>query len=91
MVPEFQPDSSDVEVCDSLSVFIQVTVDPVATTDDPGDTGKVQGSLRLGQFVVAVPDFVLGLLFVIAFLQIDAARRFPEPFLDYAGLFGGER
>ena len=47
-----------------------------------------QGSLRLGQFVMAVPDFVLGLLFVIAFLQIDAARRFPEPFLDYSGLFG---
>jgi hypothetical protein len=45
-------------------------------------------SLRLGQFVVAVPDFVLGLLFVIAFLQIDAARRFPESFLDYSGLFG---
>ena len=47
-----------------------------------------QGSLRLGQFVVAVPDFVLGLLFVVAFLQIDAARRFPESFLDYSRLFG---
>ena len=47
-----------------------------------------QDSLRLGQFVVAVPDFVLGLLFVIAFLQIEAARRFPELVLDYSGLFG---
>src|SRR5215813_6197617 len=47
-----------------------------------------QDSLRLGQFVVAVPDFVLGLLFVIAFLQIEAARRFPEASLDYSGLFG---
>ena len=47
-----------------------------------------QGTLRLGQFVVAVPDFVLGFLFVVAFLQIDAARRFPEPFPDYSGLFG---
>jgi hypothetical protein len=47
-----------------------------------------QGSLRLGQFVVAVPDFVLGLLFVVAFLQLEAARRFPESFLDYSGLFG---
>jgi hypothetical protein len=45
-------------------------------------------SLRLGQFVVAVPDFVLGLLFVVAFLQLEAARRFPESFLDYSGLFG---
>jgi hypothetical protein len=47
-----------------------------------------QGSLRLGQFAVAVPDFVLGLLFVIAFLQVDAARRFPDPCIDYSGLFG---
>jgi hypothetical protein len=37
---------------------------------------------------VAVPDFVLGLLFVVAFLQLEAARRFPESFLDYSGLFG---
>ena len=47
-----------------------------------------QGTLQLGQLAVAVPDFVLGLLFVIAFLQIDAARRFPEPFIDYSNLFG---
>jgi hypothetical protein len=47
-----------------------------------------QDSLRLGQFVVAVPDFVLGLLFVVAFLQLEAARRFPELVLDYSGLFG---
>ena len=24
----------------------------------------------------------------LAFLQVDAARRFPEPFVDYSGLFG---
>jgi len=47
-----------------------------------------QDSLRMGQFVVAVPDFALGLLFVFAFLQIEAARRFPESVLDYSGLFG---
>jgi len=47
-----------------------------------------QGSLRLGQFVVALPDILLGILFVIAFLEVDAARRFPESFLDYSGLFG---
>src|SRR5215510_15986033 len=47
-----------------------------------------QDTLRVGQVVVAIPDFVLGLLFVIAFLQIEAARRFPESMLDYSGLFG---
>src|SRR5512138_1884878 len=47
-----------------------------------------QGSLRLGQFVVAVPYIVLGILFVIAFLEVDAVRRFPVPFLDYSCLFG---
>src|SRR5262245_27305785 len=47
-----------------------------------------QDTLRVGQFVVAIPDFVLGLLFLIAFLQIEAARRFPESMLDYSGLFG---
>jgi hypothetical protein len=33
---------------------------------------------RFGQFVVAIPDFVLGMLFIFAFLQVDAARRFPS-------------
>jgi hypothetical protein len=47
-----------------------------------------QGSLRFGQFVVAIPDFVLGMLFVIAFLQVDAARRFPPSFVEYSNLFG---
>jgi hypothetical protein len=41
-----------------------------------------QGSLRFGQFVVAIPDFVLGMLFVIAFLQVDAARRLPASFVE---------
>jgi hypothetical protein len=39
-----------------------------------------QGSLQPGQFIVAIPDFVLGLLFAIAFLKVDAARQFSESF-----------
>jgi hypothetical protein len=49
-----------------------------------------QGSVRLGQFVVAVPDFVLGVLFVIAFLKVEAIRRFPASFGESSGLFGDE-
>jgi hypothetical protein len=47
-----------------------------------------QGTLQFGQFVVAIPDFVLGMLFVVAFLQVDAARRFPASFVEYSNLFG---
>ena len=47
-----------------------------------------QGSLQFGQFVVAIPDFVLGMLFIFAFLQVDAARRFPASFVEYSNLFG---
>ena len=47
-----------------------------------------QGSVQFGQFVVAIPDFVLGLLFVIAFLQVDAARRFPASFMEFSNLLG---
>jgi hypothetical protein len=47
-----------------------------------------QGTLRFGQFVVAIPDFVLGLLFVIAFLQVDAPRRLPASFVEPSSLFG---
>jgi hypothetical protein len=36
IVPEFQPDSSEVDVCDSRSVFVHVTVDPVATLISSG-------------------------------------------------------
>jgi hypothetical protein len=31
---------------------------------------------------------VLGLLFVIAFLQVDAARRFPASFMEFSNLLG---
>ena len=47
-----------------------------------------QGSVQFGQFVLAIPDFVLGLLFVIAFLQVDAARRFPASFMEFSNLLG---
>jgi hypothetical protein len=47
-----------------------------------------QGTLQFGQFVVAIPDFVLGMLFVFAFLQVDAACRFPASFVEYSNLFG---
>lgn len=46
------------------------------------------GSLRFGQFVVAVPDFVLGMLFVIAFFRVQAARRARVSSFDYSGLVG---
>jgi len=49
-----------------------------------------QGTLRFGQFVVAIPDFVLGLLFVIAFLQVDTPRRLPASFVDCSNLFGDQ-
>jgi hypothetical protein len=35
----------------------------------------VGGRLRGGEFVVALPDFVLGILFVVSFVKVDAARR----------------
>ena len=34
-----------------------------------------RGRLSAGQFSVAVPDFVLGVLFAISFAKISAARR----------------
>jgi hypothetical protein len=46
------------------------------------------GSLRFGQFVVAIPDFVLGLLFAVAFLQVHAIRRLPASFVEPSSLFG---
>jgi len=41
MIPEFHPDSSEVDVCDTVSVFIQVTVDPVATLSSSGMYARV--------------------------------------------------
>ena len=46
------------------------------------------GSLQFGQFVVAVPDFVLGTLFIIAFFKVQAARRAALSPFDYSGLVG---
>jgi hypothetical protein len=48
------------------------------------------GSLRFGQFVVASPDFVLGLLFAVAFLQVHAIRRLPASFVEPSSLFGDQ-
>jgi hypothetical protein len=47
-----------------------------------------RGSLGSAQFAVAVPDFVLGLLFAIASSRIAAAYRRPMSPLDYSGVFG---
>jgi hypothetical protein len=47
-----------------------------------------RGSLSGGQFIVAAPDFALGVLFAIAFSKITAARRPPASWLDYSGVFG---
>jgi hypothetical protein len=49
-----------------------------------------RGSVSSGQFIVAVPDFALGVLFAIAFSKIAAARRPPASWLDYSGVFGEE-
>jgi hypothetical protein len=37
----------------------------------------LQGQLRLGQFAVAIPDFALGILFVLSFFKVSAARAAP--------------
>jgi hypothetical protein len=47
-----------------------------------------RGSLTSGQFIVAVPDFVIGVLFAIALSKIAAACRPPASWLDYSGVFG---
>jgi hypothetical protein len=47
-----------------------------------------RGDLRSGQFIVAVPDCLLGVLFAIAWSKIAAARRLPASSLDYSGVFG---
>ena len=47
-----------------------------------------RGTLSAGQFVVAVPDFVLGLLFAIAWSKLAAARRPSVSSLDYSGALG---
>jgi hypothetical protein len=36
MVPEFQPGASEVDVCDTESVFVHVTVVPAATSSSSG-------------------------------------------------------
>ena len=38
----------------------------------------VQGRLRGSEFVVAAPDFVLGLLFALSFARVKAARQRPR-------------
>ena len=47
-----------------------------------------RGSLSGSQFSVAVPDFVLGVLFAIAWSKITAACRPPVSPLDYSGAMG---
>lgn len=44
------------------------------------------GSLRFGQFVVAIPDFLLGILFIVAFFSVRSSRREPLSPFDYSGL-----
>lgn len=46
------------------------------------------GSLQFGQFVVAVPDFVFGVLFVTAFFKVQGSQRLPLSPLDYSGVVG---
>jgi uncharacterized membrane protein YuzA (DUF378 family) len=47
-----------------------------------------RGDVSGGQFTVAAPDCVLGVLFAIALAKIAAARRPPVSSLDYSGVFG---
>ena len=47
-----------------------------------------RGSLSGGQFIVAAPDFVLGVLFAIAFSKITATRRHAASSLDHSRVFG---
>jgi hypothetical protein len=39
-VPEFHPSASDVDVCDTESVFIQVTVVPAVISRSPGTKAR---------------------------------------------------
>jgi hypothetical protein len=47
-----------------------------------------QGRLHFGQFLLAIPDFVLGVLFAVAFLRLEAGRRLHAWSGDYSGAIG---
>jgi hypothetical protein len=47
-----------------------------------------QGRVHFGQFLLAIPDFVLGVLFAVAFLRVEADRRFHTWSPDYSGAIG---
>jgi hypothetical protein len=44
----------------------------------------VQGSLQVGQFSVAIPDLLLGVLFVASFAKVEAARQ-PPGAIEFSG------
>ena len=44
----------------------------------------VQGSLQVGQFSVAIPDLLLGVLFVASFAKVEAARQ-PPGAMEFSG------
>ena len=47
-----------------------------------------QGRLHFGQFLLAIPDFVLGILFAAAFLRVEACHRLDTWSPDYSGAIG---
>jgi hypothetical protein len=47
-----------------------------------------QGRLHFGQFLLALPDFVLGVLFAVAFIRLEAGRRLHAWSGEYSGAIG---
>ena len=59
MVPEFHPVASDVEVCETTSVFVQVTVVPTATVNSAG-LWALRPSASAPRGIVTAADGPLG-------------------------------